>query len=54
MRTLHVVQAGIQNGDKAWLAKAAIRHLKSRTTWIAPKSVQIGDDAVICAGLVEP
>src|SRR5688572_29372301 len=43
---LHIVQGGIENGDKAWLEKAARRGLRS-PTWIAPKSAQAGDDVVI-------
>jgi hypothetical protein len=43
---LHIVQGGVANGDKAWLEKAA-RLKRSADSWIAPKSVNIGDEAVI-------
>jgi hypothetical protein len=43
---LHIVQGGISNGDKASLEKAARNKLNS-PSWIAPKSVNIGDDVVI-------
>jgi hypothetical protein len=45
-RSLHILQGGVDNGDKAWLEKAAKGSLRS-PTWIAPKSVRIGDEAVI-------
>jgi hypothetical protein len=43
---LHILQGGITNGDKAWLEKAARQNLR-RPTWTVPKSVQIGDQAII-------
>jgi hypothetical protein len=46
MPRLHIVQGGIDNGDKAWLQRAASRKL-SATSWIAPKTAAIGDDVVI-------
>jgi hypothetical protein len=46
VRSLHILQGGVSNGDKAWLEKAAKQSLR-RSAWIAPKSARIGDDAVI-------
>jgi 5-methylcytosine-specific restriction endonuclease McrA len=46
MPDLHVVQGGIDNGDKAWLEKAA-REKRDARTWVVPKSVAIGDDVVV-------
>jgi hypothetical protein len=46
MATLHIVQGGIDNGDKVFLERAARNHLDSRS-WVAPKSVEVGDDVVI-------
>ena len=46
MNNLHIIQAGIENGDKQWLERAARQGLNART-WIAPKTVSIGDEAVI-------
>jgi HNH endonuclease len=43
---LHLVQGGIENGDKAWLERAARKRLDS-PSWIAPKSAQVGDEVVI-------
>ncbi len=43
---LHIVQGGIENGDKAWLERAAKRRLRGRI-WVAPMSAEIGDDVVI-------
>lgn len=46
MRSLHIVQGGVSNGDKLELERAA---QKSRTAriWIVPKSVRVGDEVVI-------
>lgn len=46
MRKLHIIQGGIENGDKKWLEKAARDDLDSRS-WVAPKTVAVGDEAVI-------
>lgn len=46
MSTLHLVQGGVENGDKAWLEKAA-RFRLSAKSWIVPKSAGVGDEAVI-------
>jgi hypothetical protein len=46
MTALHIVQGGIENGDKKWLEKAARRKLRA-PSWIVPKSVNLGDEVVI-------
>lgn len=46
MVALHIVQGGIDNGDKSWLEKAARNNLSS-PSWIVPKSVSPGDEVVI-------
>ena len=46
MRTLHIVQGGIENGDKAWLEKAARSGVRA-PRWIVPKSAKVGDEVVI-------
>jgi 5-methylcytosine-specific restriction endonuclease McrA len=46
VRILHIVQGGIENGDKAWLEKAA-RLKRDAKTWVAPKSARVGDEVVI-------
>jgi 5-methylcytosine-specific restriction endonuclease McrA len=46
MKALHIVQGGIDNGDKALLEKASKEKLDART-WVAPKSSKPGDDVVI-------
>lgn len=46
MRLLHIVQGGVENGDKAWLEKAARLNLIARS-WIVPKSANVGDEVVI-------
>lgn len=43
---MHIVQGGIENGDKKWLEKAAREKLNSRS-WIVPRSATVGDDVVI-------
>jgi hypothetical protein len=43
---LHLLQGGIQNGDKKWLEGAAIKGSRS-PSWIAPKSCETGDEAII-------
>jgi hypothetical protein len=45
----HIVQGGIENGDKKHLETAAARH-KGVRSWITPKSVVDGDEAVIFLG----
>jgi len=47
---LHIVQGGIENGDKAWLERAARRHLTSSTTWVVPKSSAVGDEVIVYVG----
>jgi hypothetical protein len=46
MSKLHIVQGGIDNGDKKWLEKAARQKLDA-PSWVAPKSSEPGDDVVI-------
>lgn len=46
MSTLHIVQGGVKNGDKAWLERAARLNLSSGP-WVAPKSAHVGDEVVI-------
>lgn len=46
MKRLHIVQGGIDNGDKIWLEQAARRRLNAKT-WTVPKSAQVGDEIVI-------
>src|SRR2546426_12558880 len=46
MGALHIVQGGVENGDKAWLERAA-RLNWSWKSWVVPKSVAPGDGAVI-------
>jgi hypothetical protein len=46
MATLHIVQGGIDNGDKVLLERAARNQLDLRA-WVVPKSVEVGDDIVI-------
>lgn len=46
MSALHIVQGGIENGDKRWLERAARLNLSSRS-WIAPRSAVPGDDVVV-------
>jgi len=49
-RSLHLVQAGIDNGDKKWIEEAAKRGLRSAPVWVVPKSANVGDDVVIYIG----
>jgi hypothetical protein len=49
MAALHILQGGIENGDRNWLIKAAKRNLTTRR-WITPKSARAGDQAVIYVG----
>lgn len=46
MATLHIVQGGVDKGDKNRLEKAARNNL-SLPSWIVPKSISIGDEVVI-------
>ncbi|MDX2043597.1 MAG: HNH endonuclease [Acidobacteriota bacterium] len=46
MATLHIVQGGIDNGDKDWLVRAANRGIDA-PIWTVPKSVIPGDEVVI-------
>lgn len=44
--SMHILQGGVSNGDKDWLVRAARRRLSS-PSWIAPRSVRVGDEVVI-------
>ena len=46
MPSLHIVQGGIENGDKAWLERAAGIRLRS-VPWMVPKGAGIRDEVVI-------
>lgn len=46
MRSLHIVQGGIDNGDKAFLEKASRKSLNA-PIWVVPKSAKPDDDVVI-------
>jgi hypothetical protein len=46
MAVLHIVQGGIDNGDKKQLERAARKNL-SVPSWIVPKSAAVGDEVVI-------
>src|SRR5688500_15559237 len=43
---LHIVQGGVDNGDKDWLERASRRRLR-HSSWVAPKRVAVGDEVVI-------
>jgi HNH endonuclease len=49
VRALHIVQGGIENGDKKLLERMAGTKRIARD-WVAPKSVEIGDDVVLYIG----
>lgn len=49
-KTIHLIQAGVQNGDKAWLERAARQHLRSSPNWVVPKAAAVADDVVIYIG----
>ncbi|MCR4319879.1 MAG: hypothetical protein NUV74_06030 [Candidatus Brocadiaceae bacterium] len=46
MKALHIVQGGIDNGDKSWLERASKKNLDA-PIWVVPKSAIPGDDIVI-------
>jgi predicted HNH restriction endonuclease len=46
MPKLHIVQGGIENGDKKWIEQAARNGWSSRT-WIAPRKATSGDLVVV-------
>lgn len=48
--TLHLVQGGVENGDKDWLEKAARRGLRSLPDWVVPMSAKPGDEVVVYVG----
>ncbi len=43
---LHIVIGGVDNGDAAWLEKAARDGLKA-PTWVSPKTGAVGDEVVV-------
>jgi len=47
--TLHIVQGGIENGDKDWLVKAAKKGWTANY-WTTPKTAAVGDEVVIFVG----
>lgn len=49
-KALHLIQAGIQNGDRDWLDKAARRGLTSSPNWVVPKAAAVGDEVVFFIG----
>lgn len=49
-KTLHLIQAGVKNRDKAWLERAARQHLRSSPNWVVPKAAAIGDPVVLYIG----
>jgi len=49
MNMLHIVQGGIENGDKNWLERAAKRKWTANQ-WTTPKAAEIGDQVVIYIG----
>ncbi len=48
-RPLHIVQGGIQNGDKARLERLALSGRRTHS-WVAPKTVATGDEIVVYIG----
>jgi hypothetical protein len=46
MPNLHIVQAGIENGDAIWLERAS-RLKRDAKRWVVPKNATIGDDVVV-------
>lgn len=46
MNALHIVQGGIENGDKRLLERAARLNLNFKS-WVAPRSAVPGDDVVV-------
>lgn len=49
MRSLHIIQGGIENGDKEWLEGAA-RKPSISDPWTVPSSAVVGDDVVFYVG----
>lgn len=45
MRQLHIIQAGIKNGDLEWLQRAAKQNLSTQE-WTVPKRVRTGDEVI--------
>ena len=49
-KRLHIVQGGVENGDKAWLERTAKRHRRSTRAWVVPKHARVGDEVVVYVG----
>src|ERR1035437_4025728 len=49
VNTLHIVQGGVENGDKKLLERAARDKLNLRS-WVVPKAVCVGDEVIIYVG----
>jgi hypothetical protein len=47
---LHIVQGGVENGDKRWLERSARRGRGNAQDWVVPKSVVVGDEVIIYIG----
>ena len=47
---LHLIQAGVENGDKAWLERAAKAHLRSSSNWVVPKAAAVGEVVLYIGG----
>lgn len=50
MPTLHIIQGGVKNGDKAWIERAARDGLTSTPNWVVPKAAQVGDEVIFYVG----
>lgn len=50
MSRLHIVQAGIENGDKKFIDRASPTKTVSATSWIVPMKAEVGDECVIYIG----
>jgi hypothetical protein len=50
MRQLHIVQGGVENGDKRRIERAAGTRKKRMRSWVAPKNVRRGDEMVVYIG----
>lgn len=50
MSTLHIIQGGIENGDKALLERVVAGKKASTQKWVVPKGVAIGDAVVVYIG----
>lgn len=48
-KILHIVQGGVENGDKAWLERASRKAFRA-PSWVVPKSATVRDEVVIYIG----